>query len=370
MKTIVLISCCKKKLNCKAPAEFFYQSPVFKKSLAYAKSLNTSDIFVLSAKHHLVSLSDELYPYDVCLKDFSSFDRRKWGIEVINQLKMVSDLDNDEFIIIAGKNYYSEIIKSINHYKLPLKGLTLGMRLKKLDEFIDYKITNSFPKEHTVKTAHELSSRKNILPCSSLENNYENLCMELHNFFNKLERFTFSFDDSKIPKNGVYVFFEKGEVYHGLDRIVRIGTHRGDGNLPARLKQHLINANKDRSIFRKNIGRAFLNKDNDSFLEQWNWDLTARKNKDKYSPLLNIQKQKIVEGRVTEYMQKNLSFSVIEIEEMEERFKCEAFLIKALSKTKDFKPSNNWLGLFSPINKIKESGLWLVNELSLERSSN
>ena len=52
------------------------------------------------------------------------------------------------------------------------------------------------------------------------------------------------------------------------------------------------------------------------------------------------------------------------------RFKCEAFLIKALSKTKDFKPSNNWLGLFSPINKIKESGLWLVNELSLERSSN
>ena len=32
---------------------------------------------------------------------------------------------------------------------------------------------------------------------------------------------------------------------------------------------------KDRSIFRKNIGRAILNKNNDSFLEIWNLDFTT-----------------------------------------------------------------------------------------------
>ena len=54
-----------------------------------------------------------------------------------------------------------------------------------------------------------------------------------------------------------------------VDRIVRIGTHRGDNNLYNRLKEHFINENKDRSIFRKNIGRALLNKNQDSYLEIW-----------------------------------------------------------------------------------------------------
>jgi len=56
---------------------------------------------------------------------------------------------------------------------------------------------------------------------------------------------------------------------HSTDRIVRIGTHTGNNKLWFRLKEHLIE-NKDRSIFRKNIGRALLNKDNDCFIEHWN----------------------------------------------------------------------------------------------------
>jgi len=38
-----------------------------------------------------------------------------------------------------------------------------------------------------------------------------------------------------------------------------------------------VNENKDRSIFRKNIGRALLNKDNDPFIEQWNKKNLAKK---------------------------------------------------------------------------------------------
>ena len=94
-------------------------------------------------------------------------------------------------------------------------------------------------------------------------------CEKLHKFFNNMERLKFPFDENKIPLNGIYILFEKGEKAHDVDRIVRVGTHTGQNQLRSRLKQHFINENKDRSIFRKNIGRALLNKNKDPFLEQW-----------------------------------------------------------------------------------------------------
>ena len=100
----------------------------------------------------------------------------------------------------------------------------------------------------------------------------------IHEAFLSLGRFKYPFDQSAIPLNGIYVFFEKGEVSHGHDRIVRVGTHKGDNLLRLRLKEHLVNENKDRSIFRKNIGRALLNrKNNIKMLEMWNKDMTPKK---------------------------------------------------------------------------------------------
>ena len=34
-----------------------------------------------------------------------------------------------------------------------------------------------------------------------------------------------------------------------------------------------------------------------------------------------------------------------------------------------FKPSDNWLGNYSPVKKISENGLWLVNELSKDKNT-
>jgi len=128
------------------------------------------------------------------------------------------------------------------------------------------------------------------------------ICAELHSVFNKLERFVFPFEVSKIPRNGIYVLFESGENAHGVDRIVRIGTHTGENQLRSRLKQHYINENKDRSIFRKNIGRAILNRESDQFLKQWNWDLTTRRAKDRYGHFVDWGKQEEVEKKVSAYI--------------------------------------------------------------------
>lgn len=188
-------------------------------------------------------------------------------------------------------------------------------------------------------------------------------CKILHNLVCSLKRYHSPFGDSTIPEDGIYVLFEKGEIGQGAERIVRIGTHTGEGQLRSRLRQHFLNENKDRSIFRKNIGRAILKKANDPFLEQWELDLTTRRNKAKYSHKIDLDRQKEIESKVSQYIQKNFSFSVFHINDKTKRMKIESKLISTVSLCNDCKPSSEWLGNYSPKTKICESGLWLINEL-------
>jgi len=188
-------------------------------------------------------------------------------------------------------------------------------------------------------------------------------CESVHRLTNKLERHSFPFEESRIPLNGIYVLFQKGEKGHQQDRIVRIGTHLGNNQLRSRLRQHFLNENKDRSIFRKNIGRALLNQRNDNFLKFWEIDLTTRTAKEKYSSLIDFDYQKIIESQVTQYIQENFSFTVFEVQSKEERLEVESKLISTVSLCDECNPSNGWLGNSSPKEKIVKSGLWLVNEL-------
>ena len=191
-------------------------------------------------------------------------------------------------------------------------------------------------------------------------------CHKLHEIFNGLNKFNFPFNENDIPLNGIYALFEKGEIAHNLNRIVRIGTHTGDNQLRSRLKQHFIMENKDRSIFRKNIGRAILNKNKDGFLKYWEVDLTTKDSKEKYSRVIDFNKQKEIEKKVTRYLQYNFSFVVFKVDDKDKRLELEGKIISTISSSKECFPSKNWLGLFSPKDKIRESGLWLVNELNKE----
>jgi|SRR5215212_908248 len=188
-------------------------------------------------------------------------------------------------------------------------------------------------------------------------------CDWLHYSFNQLTRFGFPFDTNQIPEDGIYVLFEQGEAAHGTDRIVRVGTHTGKGQLPSRLQQHFVKGNKDRSIFRKNVGRCLLNSDKDSFLEQWEIDLTTRDAKVKYQDLIDKTKTKKVECQVSEYIRQRFTFAVFPVEEKEHRLRLEQRIISTISLCEDCFPSTGWLSLFSPKAKIKKSGLWLEQGL-------
>ena len=132
MKTIILISCCSKKLKGRCPASEMYISARFRHSLQYAKKLRPDMIFILSSKHGLLKLDTEIEPYNETLNTKSVFEVATWSARVVEELCKVSDLEKDMFIFLAGEKYRRDIIPYLNHYRIPLKNLKIGQQLRKL----------------------------------------------------------------------------------------------------------------------------------------------------------------------------------------------------------------------------------------------
>ena len=130
MKKIILISCVSKKREYKTKAKDLYQSTLFKYALKYAQKLNPDKIYILSALHGLLELDDEINPYNKTLNKMKKIEKQQWSNKVLNQLKQKNlDLVNDEFIILAGKNYREYLVNEIKNYKIPMEGLGIGEQL-------------------------------------------------------------------------------------------------------------------------------------------------------------------------------------------------------------------------------------------------
>ena len=190
----------------------------------------------------------------------------------------------------------------------------------------------------------------------------EGLCGRLHAAVRRLPVLSFPAVKDRLPSDGVYFLFEEGEVGHDGARIVRVGSHTGDGNLPNRLIEHTTE-NKDRSIFRNNLGRALLNKSHDPFLEQWNWNLVSRKKRELYGSRLDTRRQHEVEEAVTSYIVDAFSFAVIALEDSGARLPLEKAFIATVAQCPSCRPSTDWLGNSSPLESIRTSGLWLKQHL-------
>lgn len=208
-------------------------------------------------------------------------------------------------------------------------------------------------------------------------------CEWLHRQLENLPIFKYPFSLEDLPHNGIYFFYEEGENWgHGGDhqRIVRVGTHKGN-NFRSRINDHFLfnerkmnfnemkSAPKDRSIFRKNLGRALLNKEEDDYLKIWNLDFTPRDNREQYGHLRDIQKEKEIEMQVTQTLRNSFSFRFLVMDSQMERMGgkgLESSLIGTIARCGKCRPSINWLGNCSPKGEIKESGLWLVQHLNAD----
>ena len=79
--------------------------------------------------------------------------------------------------------------------------------------------------------------------------------------------------------------------------------------------------------------------------------------------MIDLAKQKEVEKRVTENIQNRFKFVAVRCDEKQKRLQLESRIVSTVSLCPECWPSPGWLGLYSPKDKIREGGLWQVNEL-------
>lgn len=181
----------------------------------------------------------------------------------------------------------------------------------------------------------------------------------LHRMFNSLPVYDWQTIGDIPFENGIYIVFEKGETYKGFARVVRVGTHKSPGRLKQRLKDHFIGENHNGSIFRKNIGKALLNRDNDPYLSIWTLDTSRTANAGK----ADRSKETEIEHRVSAYMREAFTFCVFRVDNAAERLRMEEAIIATLNQSDDFKAGSDWFGNSSPECEIRESGMWLKQGL-------
>lgn len=205
-------------------------------------------------------------------------------------------------------------------------------------------------------------------------------CKWLHTQLEKLPLVKYPFRVERLPKNGIYFFYEKGETWgHGghKPRIVRVGTSK-NGNFQNRIAEHYLfdeskmnfsackPAPHERSIFRKNIGRALLNKRKDKYIEIWEIDFTSHRARSEHAHQRDIEKEKKIELEITKLLRNNFYFKYIELESHIPRIGrtgLESALIGTLAQCPLCKASDNWLGKNSSKPQIREGRLWLIQHL-------
>ena len=349
-RLLVIVPCGQSKIWDKqpdygpAPAREAYTGAPFTVNRNYGERF-AEKWYVLSAKYGFIEPGVVLPgPYNV------TFKRKSSGPVSEAKLKQqVEQLRLDRFPVVVGlggKEYRQAIEAAFagTPVKLhfPFAGLPIGKSMQAIKQSIE--VGAPFPPQ---------KSRLSV--CET--------CSTLHEWFRKRTVHRFPFELTDVPRNGIYILFEEGEMGHTGNRIVRIGTHTGNNQLRSRIKQHFLIENKDRSIFRKNIGRCLLNRANDPFLDCWNLDLTSRAAREKHQHKVDLVRQKEIEQQVTEYLQTHFWFVTFEVPEKEVRLELESKIISTVSLCDQCRPSPGWLGLSSPKSRIRDSGLWLVNEL-------
>lgn len=138
--TVVLIECGKAQCKQTVLAKFLYVGVLFKKSwLNMTVNFPHADRFILSTKHHLLDPEALTAPYNVTFAGMSVKEKKAWAAKVISQLKEKGyELDTDEFVFYAGKNYTRYLVAPlgpIKNFRLMFDGCKgIGYILHRLNQ--------------------------------------------------------------------------------------------------------------------------------------------------------------------------------------------------------------------------------------------
>ena len=179
----------------------------------------------------------------------------------------------------------------------------------------------------------------------------EAACLVIHELLDPLPLYDFRTPKRRLPRNGVYFFYEQGEFCHEFEvirpRIVRVGTHWKQDRFRSRIRQH-FRGNKNGSVFRKHLGGALLRRGNPDDARPDRWLKQGTRT------------LKEVEELVTNELAANFVFKCVVVKDEKERLDLEERLIATLAQCPACEPSVNWLGHYATSEEIRQSGLWNV----------
>ncbi|MDO8672003.1 MAG: hypothetical protein Q7O66_11315, partial [Dehalococcoidia bacterium] len=159
------------------------------------------------------------------------------------------------------------------------------------------------------------------------------LVRRFYDLLQLLPRLDFTAAREELPENGLYVFFERGEMveHRGVlvDRVVRVGTHREDDRFPAGIRLH-FRGNRSASPFRRHIGGALLRRTRIGGLQDW-----IRQD----GPAMQE-----LEEMVSRELRAHFKFSCFPVDERNARQSLEKGLIGLLANSPLAWSSPTWLG--------------------------
>ena len=349
MARIGFVACSKTKGDGAMPAAALYRSPLFRKSLLAA--LDSSDkVYILSAKHGVLSCSDVIEPYDVTLKTMPLRAREEWGLRVAPQLAAILR-PRDTAVLYCGEEYVAPLRAPMREagvaLEMPLGALPLGGRLQKL-----------------AATNGEAGLRRSA-------SDFAQLMRRLWMAQEGGRRLAEASGRLSWPGRGVYFFLEADRGLGGgrMPRIVRVGTHAvSQGSrttLWDRLSTHRGTAagggSHRSSIFRLHAGRAVTRR---APSPEWpsTWGRGQSASQAVRGPEEPLERE--VSGILG-------AMRVVWLEVPDEpgaaseRAYLERNAIGLLSRVGllDALGSPDWLGRWSPDWRIATSGLWNLNHV-------
>lgn len=144
---IVLVACCKTKLDHRTAAQDIYQGALFKLARQYAEGIG-APWYILSAKHHILRPGELIDPYEETLIGRKKKDRQIWSDRTGCKARQLFRQDGwpQRILWLAGETY-SEFLE---------ENFGTSWRFGRT-EIVDGKIINlwqALPCEHAFPLAH------------------------------------------------------------------------------------------------------------------------------------------------------------------------------------------------------------------------
>lgn len=343
---------------------------------------NTSDSVIV---YFLISqiMSDQVF-YITKKPDF--FFKRLEGLNTETQskiyavfLKRINDLMNEHGEYLPELNYdmFYGLKKKYNaDYEQPMSE---NPEYAELDRLYAETESFGFSQKHIVEkkkyevredvTYYSREQEIKIVSCDDNTIDYQDSGVEDngYNFLKQIARLPqYSFDTyTKIHQNdGLFFFFERGQMCREFDRIVYVGCSDRTESIIAKIRG-IYDGDKDQSELRKYIGASILNKTHNSYCRIWMKNSSDKKALRKIGTFYDPKLQAEIEGKISQYLNNNIKISCISILSHEKRKTLQEKIINSLADSYILNcDMSGWLGSSMPDPAIRNSGIWNASSVS------